>query len=92
MNAGGAKPSSASANAAGSLEDLTVTWERFRAGGAAPCARGDATMALAVDAAAGAYRFVCTACGRASPWFESGVDGLKSRGGVESFAPPTADG
>ena len=86
--ADGVKPSAESAESIGSIEGMSRVWERFRGGGAAACPRGDASMALAVDAAAGAYRFVCTTCGLASPWFESGPDGMKIRGGVESFAPP----
>lgn len=91
MSGDEAKPAAVLFDAPGTVEELSATWDRFRAGGPAPCARGDAAMALAVDAAAGAYRFVCTACGRASPWFESSVDGLKIRGGVDAFAPPLAD-
>jgi hypothetical protein len=34
-------------------------------------------MALAVDAFAAAYRFVCPTCGIASAWFECGRQGLQ---------------
>jgi hypothetical protein len=41
-------------------------------------------MALAVDASAVAYRFVCTQCGAASAWFESNANGIR----VMGHAPP----
>ncbi len=66
----------------GSVEELGSVWDRFRAGGVVACPRDGAPMALAVDAAAGAYRFVCTSCGTASPWFESGPNGLKIKTGL----------
>jgi hypothetical protein len=60
-------------------ERLTKAWDQFRLGGCVPCPYEDATLALAVDASAGAYRFICTCCGVASPWFESDADGLRVR-------------
>lgn len=36
-------------------------------------------LALSVDAAVGTYRFVCTACGLASTWFEAAPAGLRLR-------------
>jgi hypothetical protein len=86
--ADGAKPQGESVAALGSIEGLSRVWDHFRGGGAAVCPRRDASMALAVDAAANAYRFVCTDCGLASPWFESTSEGMKLRGGLESVAPP----
>lgn len=62
-----------------STEVLSHAWESFRAGEAIACRRDDATFALAVDAAAGAYRFVCTHCGASSLWFESNATGLRVR-------------
>lgn len=62
------------------LEELAPVWDAFREGRTAECPRGDGSpMALAVDAAAGAYRLVCTLCGNSSPWFECGPAGLRIR-------------
>jgi len=58
---------------------LESAWGRFRSGEAVPCPRDEATFALSVDGAVGAYRFVCTRCGLASPWFESGSGGVRVR-------------
>lgn len=59
--------------------DLSMTWDRFREGSPVHCGKDEAPLALEVDAAAGIYRFVCTRCGNASPWFESGQAGLRVR-------------
>ena len=72
-----AKPSKASL---GSLEEVQLVWDLFRAGGIVTCPLDQAGLALSVDAAAGAYRFVCTRCGAASPWFESRPTGIHARG------------
>ncbi len=64
----------------GTTEDIQQAWECFRAGGVVPCPVDGAPVALSVDGAAGAYRFVCTRCGIASPWFESGPNGMRVRG------------
>jgi hypothetical protein len=61
-------------------EELRAAWDRFRAGDVVPCPLDRAHLALAVDASTGVYRFVCTQCGAASPWFESGPTGLRLRG------------
>jgi hypothetical protein len=58
-----------------SMEELVDAWTRFRAGEVVPCPNEDASLALSVDASAGVYRFVCTTCGTASSWFESGPTG-----------------
>lgn len=60
-------------------EDLRSVWDEFRAGGVVACPRDGAPLALAVDASAGAYRFVCTRCGTSSPWFESDARGIRIR-------------
>jgi hypothetical protein len=81
----GAKPSERNpAHARGelrTLDDLLPVWADFRAGRVVACAKDTSPMALAVDAGAGAYRFVCVACGNSSPWFESGPAGTRIRGG-----------
>ena len=59
------------------LEGVHGIWSHFRAGGSVPCPADGASMALAVDAFAAAYRFVCPTCGTASSWFESGVNGVR---------------
>ncbi|HXN30351.1 MAG TPA: hypothetical protein VN894_00760 [Polyangiaceae bacterium] len=61
-------------------DELVAAWDHFRAGDVVPCPLDRAHLALAVDAAAGVYRFVCTQCGAASPWFESGPTGIRLRG------------
>ena len=61
-------------------EVLEGIWERFRAGGSVPCPNDAAPFALSVDASVGVYRFVCTRCGLASPWFEAGPSGMRLRG------------
>ena len=65
----------------GTVAELAPVWDRFRDGDVVLCPKDQGPMALAVDAAAGAYRFVCTCCGNASPWFESGPGGMRIRGG-----------
>jgi hypothetical protein len=62
-----------------SAEGVRSAWDEFRAGGVVDCPNDGAPVALAVDASAGAYRFVCTRCGTASYWFESGPQGLRLR-------------
>jgi len=64
----------------GTKEELKDVWARFRQGASIPCPADGVAMALAVDAAAGAYRFVCTHCGVSSAWFESGPHGIVVRG------------
>jgi mono/diheme cytochrome c family protein len=59
---------------------LQAAWDRFRSGNAVACPVDEAPLALAVDASAGMYRFVCTGCGTASEWFESGLTGMRIRG------------
>jgi hypothetical protein len=63
----------------GTVEDLKEAWDRFRAGAVVYCPVDGAPLALAVDGAAAAYRFVCTRCGIASPWFDSGPNGMHVR-------------
>jgi hypothetical protein len=60
-------------------EELREAWSVFREGNTVPCPRDGKPLALAVDASAGVYRFVCTQCGVASVWFESGADGIRVR-------------
>jgi hypothetical protein len=74
-----------SPEALSSLDELRDVWNRFRAGDCVPCPRDTAPLALAVDASAGLYRFVCTHCITASPWFESDPLGvIRIRGHAES--------
>ncbi len=68
-----------------SPDEVRDVWNRFRAGDCVRCMRDSAPLALAVDASAGLYRFVCTACSVASPWFESDPSGVvRIRGHAES--------
>jgi hypothetical protein len=76
----------------GTTDEIRPFWERFRAGGVVHCPRDHGPLALAVDGAAGAYRFVCTPCGLASPWFESGPTGLHVRGVAQPGAPSGSGG
>jgi hypothetical protein len=63
-------------------DDLKAVWSHFRAGHTVFCPEDRAPLALAVDAATGTYRFVCTECGASSPWFECGPNGLRVRGAL----------
>jgi hypothetical protein len=69
-----------------SIEELGSVWDGFRSGSVVHCGKDDAPLALAVDAAAGAYRFVCTQCGNASPWFESSPNGIRVRNAALAIA------
>jgi hypothetical protein len=60
-------------------EGVRAAWDEFRAGQVVACPNDGAALALAVDASAGAYRFVCTRCGTSSAWFESDPRGLRLR-------------
>jgi hypothetical protein len=71
----------------GTVEDLKDAWDSFRAGAVVYCPSDAAPLALAVDGSAGAYRFVCTRCGVASPWFESGPNGMRLRGSASGSSP-----
>jgi hypothetical protein len=62
-------------------DELRDVWRQFSAGDVVPCPRDGRPLALAVDASAGVYRFVCTQCGVASAWFEAGPTGVRLRGG-----------
>ncbi|MDP9149097.1 MAG: hypothetical protein M3O36_04030 [Myxococcota bacterium] len=65
----------------GSAEELRILWNRFRTGVVVSCPRDKGPLALAVDGAAGVYRFVCTDCGVSSAWFEPGLVGaIRIRG------------
>jgi hypothetical protein len=64
----------------GTVEEVKEIWDRFRSGASVACPADGVAMALAVDAAVGVYRFVCTQCGLSSPWFESGPGGMHLRG------------
>jgi hypothetical protein len=72
------KPTGAS-HALSDAEDVRIAWDEFRAGEVVACPNDGAPVALAVDASAGAYRFVCIRCGTSSAWFESGPRGLRIR-------------
>ena len=61
--------------------EVIAAWDKFRAGGVAPCPADGAPLALAVDGTSLVYRFVCVKCGASSAWFESSIGGkLKMRG------------
>jgi hypothetical protein len=66
---------------------LGSAWDEFRAGAVVDCPNDGAPLALAVDASAGVYRFVCTRCGTATPWFESTSQGLRLRRASHPHAP-----
>jgi hypothetical protein len=67
------------AHALAGADEVRSAWDEFRAGEVVDCPSDGAPLALAVDASAGAYRFVCTRCGVASSWFESGPLGIRIR-------------
>jgi hypothetical protein len=71
-----------------STDELRTVWDHFRSGDMVPCPLDRAPLALAVDASAGIYRFVCTQCGAASAWFESGLTGVLVRGPSTDQRPP----
>ena len=79
-----AKPPKAPLSA---LDEVQLLWDVFRAGGVVSCPIDQAGLALSVDGAMGAYRFVCTRCGSASPWFESGPTGIHARGQSPDATP-----
>jgi hypothetical protein len=82
------KPSDAAhATALGSPEGLQEIWSHFRAGEVVRCPVDGSPLALAVDAALGVYRFVCTKCGAASGWFEAGPAGIRLRGQAQGHGP-----
>jgi hypothetical protein len=78
--ADGNQPPEGSRPAVGQPDELTAVWERFRTGDPVFCPIDHAPLSLAVDSAAGTYRFVCVQCGASSAWFESGPAGLRVRG------------
>ena len=63
-----------------SQPEVSALWAKFRSGDVVHCPRDAASVALAVDGAAKAYRLVCTQCGLASPWFGTTPSGLVFRG------------
>jgi len=71
-----------------SMKELVDAWTRFRAGEVVPCPNDGESLALSVDASAGAYRFVCTTCGTASSWFESGPTGSVEIRPLAQTSPP----
>jgi hypothetical protein len=74
-----------------SENQLRIAWDEFRAGAVVDCPNDGSPLALAVDASAGTYRFVCTCCGTATPWFESTPQGVRIRGPSQSRPPPADD-
>ncbi len=62
-----------------SVDALSTAWSDFRAGNRAVCPACTDSLALAVDSAGNAYRFVCASCGHASAWFESSQEGVRVR-------------
>jgi hypothetical protein len=61
------------------LEELRDVWDLFRTGRTVACPTDGSPMALSVDGSGGVYRFVCTRCGTASVWFESGAGDMTLR-------------
>ena len=87
-----AMPQTAKPSQLSSASELGKVWDAFCEGRVVACARDAGSMALSVDAAAGVYRFVCTSCGYASPWFESTEDGVRTRNAFpEATAPLSED-
>ncbi|MEI7891936.1 MAG: hypothetical protein WCI05_02530 [Myxococcales bacterium] len=82
----GSTPSDGTSEVRASLT-LAEAWELFREGGAVQCPEDGGAVALAVDAAAGVYRFVCTGCGAPSPWFEQNPGGMRVRTPSPSMRP-----
>jgi hypothetical protein len=82
-----APPPESSSAPLSSVRELVDAWKRFRAGEIVPCPTDGASLALSVDASVGVYRFVCTTCGTASSWFESGPTGTLE---VRPLAQPPA--
>jgi hypothetical protein len=80
------KPSGA-AHALSGADEVRIAWDEFRAGEVVDCPNDGAPLALAVDASAGAYRFVCTRCGVSSSWFESGPRGIQLRSSTTLRTP-----
>jgi hypothetical protein len=71
----------------GTVDEVGEVWARFRGGAMVHCPVDGGPLALAVDGAAGTYRFVCTSCGLASPWFEAGPLGMNVRWHLQPGAP-----
>jgi hypothetical protein len=71
----------------GSVDELRTAWTHFRSGNIVLCPIDQAPVALAVDASSGMYRFVCTQCGAASTWFESGPTGIRIPGPLPDYRP-----
>jgi hypothetical protein len=72
----------------GSVDELRTAWTHFRCGNVVLCPMDRSPVALAVDASSGMYRFVCTMCGAASTWFESGPNGIRIPGPPADHRPP----
>jgi len=67
-------------------QDVTAAlWEKYRGGKPTECPNDSWPLALSVDAGS-SYRFVCTHCGTASPWFDAGASGIQVRN-----VPPAAE-
>jgi len=81
------KPPAAPSVPLSTAAELGDVWTRFRGGAMVYCPVDNGPLALAVDGAAGAYRFVCTDCGLASPWFEAGPLGMNVRWHMQPGAP-----
>jgi hypothetical protein len=79
----GRKPTEVLEDPTESADGLRACWARFRSGDPVHCPIDHAPLALAVDASAGTYRFVCTECGVSSAWFESGPAGIRVRAPTE---------
>ncbi|MCL2779280.1 MAG: hypothetical protein FWD73_14890 [Polyangiaceae bacterium] len=62
-----------------SCAETSQLWAKFRAGDTILCAKDAHGIALAVDSASKVYRFICTKCGLASPWFGTTPAGLVFR-------------
>ncbi|MGH7294669.1 MAG: hypothetical protein ACRELB_07045 [Polyangiaceae bacterium] len=82
-----AKPPEGTPAPLSSADDVKASWDRFRGGAAVVCPGDGGPMALSVDAGLGIYRLVCTSCGLASPWFESGPGGVRLRGQSQPSVP-----
>jgi hypothetical protein len=87
-----AKPPEGTPAPLSTADDVKESWDRFRSGAMVSCPSDAGPMALSVDAAIGVYRLVCTNCGLATPWFESGPGGVRLRGQSQPSMPVKTGG
>ena len=62
-----------------SQDSVEALWSAYRRGDMVGCPLDAQNLALSIDGTTKSYRFVCTQCGIASPWFMSSPDGIVLR-------------